>query len=368
VYRSAYVEDAEGENLTKRCRNLGIIRKDAVAATGVVEFSRDSAASTDYTIPSGTLVETLGDEVVTFETVGQVTLSSGTSSVKATVRGVEPGADTNVGPNAIQVMPSPPTGVDSVTNPSATGDPSLTDTNGDPLVQGRDREDDDELRKRTLEIDATGEGPSGDGIEIAVENTEGVVGSTLKTNQTPNTVNGLGPYETELVVYGGDAFDIATTLYETMSITGLLRLVGGVNGTSDQETVYSELLDEDVTIPFSRATETNLTLEIDVVHTSTYDGDTVVKDTVVNYIGGTYADDTETTGLTIGVNVLVNEIENRIEDVQGVDFADVTLLDADSDGNDDTTTDADGVPVYSVADSEVAQVDADDITLTTTAR
>lgn len=482
VYNAAYVVDATEEELTKKARNLGVVRKDAVKATGVVEFSRDSRATQDYLIPSGTEVETVEEDPVTFETTGATTIngpdsetdgtlystsstslvtktsfdvetlsrdsldvsadyrttnnsytatieiadatngtvittastsnttmqsvsdtydvssieetitveyrikisnSSGTAELdqssysiegqtlaKATIQALAGGADGNVGPNAITSMPSPPAGVDSVTNPNPTGDPSLTDTNGDPFRAGRDRESDSDLRSRVLDTDATDEGPSADGIELALEDIDGVVSKHVNTNPTSSTSNGLDPYSSEVVVYGGDVYDIGRTLYETMGAATLLRLQGGVNGTKETTSVYSQLFDTSLTIPITRPTLLTFdSLDVDIVHTNNYGGDVSVKDTVVEYIGGTRADDSTTVGeLAIGDNVLVNEVENRIEDVNGVDFANVTLADVDGDGTDDTTTDSDGVPIVSVSDSEVARLDADNMTLSKTAR
>jgi uncharacterized phage protein gp47/JayE len=368
VYEAAYVVDATGEELTKKAHNLGVIRQEATEATGVVVFSRSSAATSDYTIPSGTVVETLEEDPVAFETTEPTTIESGTTSAKANIEAVEGGADGNVGPNAIEVMPSKPTGVESVTNNDPTGDPSITDTNDDPLRVGYDREDDEELRKRVLETDSVSEGPSADGIELAIENVDGVVSKHVESNQTSSTVNGIDPYKTEVTVYGGDAYDIVETLSETMSVTSFLRLQGGVNGTLDTADVYIRLLDQTITGEITRPTLLTFDVNIDVVHTANYAGGTEVKDALVDYVGGTYVDDSTTTGTDLGDNVLVNELENRAEDVQGVDYADVTLVDTNDDGTDDTTTDSDGVPILSVADSEVARLDADDVTISTTAR
>lgn len=368
TYNSAYVVDATGEELTKKARNLGVIRQSAVRATGVVTFSRDSAATSDHTIPSGTVVETLETDPTQFETTETVTLSNGTTSVKANIRALDGGSDGNVGPNAIQSMPSLLTGIDSVTNTQATGDPTLTDENGDPLVAGQDRESDDELRERVLNTDAVQEGPSGNGVRLALADVTGLVSSHINTNQESSTVDGIDPYNSEIIVFGGDVADVAQTLYETMSVTTLLRLQGGVNGTKETSDVYSELLDQTVTVPITRPTELTFDLEVDVVHTNAYPGDDTVKDAIVNYVGGTLIDNSTAIGTTIGENVMVNEIEKNAEDVDGVDFADVTLLDTDNDGADDTTTDSDGVPILSVSNSEVARLDADNITLSTTVR
>jgi hypothetical protein len=197
---------------------------------------------------------------------------------------------------------------------------------------------------------------------------DGVTSIRLNVNDTDATVNGIDPYSTEVVALGGETLDIAQTLRDVLSVTTLLRLQGGVNGSKETADVQAPLLEQTITVPITRPSVTTLDIDIDVVHTSGYAGDTTVKDTIVEYIGGTLSDDSSTTGTGIGETVLVNEIENVTEDVQGVEYADVTLLDSDGDGTDNTTTDSDGVPVYDVADNAVARVDADDITVNTTAR
>lgn len=368
VYDAAYVEDATGEELTKKCRQLGVVRQQAQKATGVVTFSRSSSASTDYDVPAGTIVETVESDPVQFETTEAVTLASGTTSVDANIAAVDGGSDGNVGPNAIGSMPSPPTGIEDVTNSEAVGDPTLTDTDGDPLRRGRDREDDESLRERTLDTDAVAEGPSADGIELALDDVDGVEDTNVETNQTGGTVNGIDPYSTEVSVFGGDTFQIAETLSETMSVTGLLRLQGGVNGTKETETIYIRLLDQDVTVPITRPSFQSLEINVDIVHTDEYPGRDAVADAAVEYVGGTLTDGTTVVGTTINENVRLNAIENRMEDVAGVEYADITFADKDGDGNDDSTTDSDGVPIVSISGGSVARLDEADLTASETAR
>jgi uncharacterized phage protein gp47/JayE len=50
LYDAAYIETASDEELDLRCQDIGIERKSATPATGVVEWSRDNEPSTDYTI------------------------------------------------------------------------------------------------------------------------------------------------------------------------------------------------------------------------------------------------------------------------------------------------------------------------------
>jgi hypothetical protein len=156
-------------------------------------------------------------------------------------------------------------------------------------------------------------------------------------------------------------------LYDVLPLITLKTLQGGANGTAESTTIDTDLYGS-LTVPITRPTETSLDITIDVVHTASYGGTDAVKDAIVGYVGGTTTDGTSVTGLAQGENVLVNEVENVSEDVAGVEYADVTLLDANGDGTDDTTTDADGVPVYSVSDTEVPTVNAANITVNETPR
>ncbi len=153
-----------------------------------------------------------------------------------------------------------------------------------------------------------------------------------------------------------------------LPVATLFTLQGGVNGTKESTTINRSPLYGDIPIPITRPVKTNLDITIDVVHTSTYAGSDAVKNNIVGYIGGKTVDNRRLTGLAQDENVLVNEVENTTEDVRGVDYASVTLVDADNDGNDDTTTDADGVPIYDVSTNEVALINASNITVNETAR
>jgi hypothetical protein len=369
LYDAGFITDATGEELTKKARELGVQRQDAVAATGVVQFNRDSPASRDYVIPSGTVVSTGGEDGVSFTTTETVTLASGTSSVEANIRCTETGAVGNVGADTIQFLTSGSvSGVDSVTNPQAVGDPAFTLTDGETLqTTGQPRESDESLRERALQSTTVGGAGTAEAAQLAVENLEGVISADVVTNRTPNTVNGIDPWHTEVRVYGGEIGEIADRLYETLPLITLQTLQGGVNGTAQSVTLSTDFYGE-ITVPITRPTEQTASVTIDVVHDAAYAGDVAVKNAVVGYVGGQTVDERTVTGLGQGDNVLINEIENVTEDVRGVEYAEVTLYDVDGDGTDDTTTDADGVPVYEVADSEVATVDATNITLNTTER
>jgi len=369
LYDAGFLTDATGVELTKKAREQGVERQDAVAATGVVQFQRDSPASRDYVIPSGTVVSTGGTESVSFETTETVTLSNGTTSVEADIRCTETGAVGNVGADTVQFLTSGSvSGVDSVTNPQPVGDTAFTLSDGETVqTTGQPREDDESLRERALDSASVGGAGTAQAAQLALENREDVISADVATNRSDSKVSGIAPWSTEVRVYGGALSEIAETLYETLPLITLKTLVGGANGTKQSVTLTKPFYGE-ITIPITRPATTDLTVAVSVVHDSSYAGGVAVKNAIVSYIGGETVDARTVTGLGQGDNVLINEIENVAEDVQGVEYANVTLLDATGDGTDNTTTDTDGVPVYEVADTEVATLDATDLTITTTAR
>lgn len=68
VYESAYLEDANGEELDKLVSIINIERREATSATGSATFSRETPAKSNYTIPRGITIQTRGSGQVKFET------------------------------------------------------------------------------------------------------------------------------------------------------------------------------------------------------------------------------------------------------------------------------------------------------------
>ncbi len=134
TYHSLFVVTATGEDLDLRARELGITRKPAQKATGFVRFTGQQGTM----IPQGTVVSTdpNASEVVEFVTTQDATIgASGTVDVPIEARVA--GLQGNVEDNKITYLPSPITGVDAVTNPTATSG-------------GLDEETDEDLRKRCV--------------------------------------------------------------------------------------------------------------------------------------------------------------------------------------------------------------------------
>ena len=91
IYYSGFIQFATGESLDKAVALLGIRRKPATRATGIVTFRRSTPATSDIIIPAGTRVAT-ADESIVFRTTQAVTLTAGSTSVDAPIEAVEPGS------------------------------------------------------------------------------------------------------------------------------------------------------------------------------------------------------------------------------------------------------------------------------------
>jgi hypothetical protein len=175
---------------------------------------------------------------------------------------------------------------------------------------------------------------------------------------TDNTPGGLPPYSFEAVVYGGDSLQIAQSIYDNKAVTA--TDYGGVRGSEVTETVVSDVNGQQWDISFTRPTEIDIDITVELLITDTYVGDTALQDAVVNYIGGVNSEGEETLGLGVDDDVRIDELRDRLVDEENG----VVGLDYSVDGEPLTTTPAktvvDGLEVIPIADNEVAQTDATD--------
>jgi hypothetical protein len=290
--------------------------------------------------------------------------SLGTREVLVNIRAEQGGVESNVGTGRITVDASGVPGVESVKNPVAVGDGSYDDLNDSPLIVGRKREDDEELRQRAFDNTSIGGAATLDALGTEINRIEGVQSLTMRRNRSESTVNGLPPHSFEAIVYGGENEDIANTIHGTMSIDSTDH--GGAFGTEVTYDIESDITGQTETIHWSRPTEVALNITVELIVDDGYIGDDVVASRIVEYIGGTDVDGNQLPGLDVGENVYENVLGSRLVDPAetGVWEMDSITIDADGDGTDDTTTLASGADVYAVANNEVATANARDGTIT----
>ncbi|MDD5937746.1 MAG: baseplate J/gp47 family protein [Clostridiales bacterium] len=136
LIRQVFPQTAEGTYLERHAALRGLERRPAGKAEGIIRFSVDEAASSDLSIPAGTVCVTAGQ--VRFETVEDAVIPAGDTKVETAARAAEAGTAGNVPAGAVQAMAVAPVGVSRCVNPDA-------------FTGGTDEEDDEALRGRVLE-------------------------------------------------------------------------------------------------------------------------------------------------------------------------------------------------------------------------
>lgn len=332
----------------------------------LLDASGDSLASvttTDVTFQgTGVGIDSRDDSTVKY--VDDLCTTATTVNIEA----ASGGSETNLGSDRLTVLPAPPTGITSVTNPLPTGDPTYVDTDGRQFIVGTDRESDAELRDRALVSASRGGAATADAVRSALFDIDNVIDVRAIENDTlSQDGQGRPPLSVEFVILGGEDAVIGRTLHENVAFTE--RLVGGFVGTERSYTVRDDLLQDQERYEWSEPPTDDIDIELSIVVDESYTGDDAVKSALVEYIGGTDVDGSTITGTTIGEDVRLDAIRDRVvgEELGVRGIADITV-DSNGDGTDDTTTDANGLTVYDVADSAVARTDALDgsITVTTT--
>jgi hypothetical protein len=291
------------------------------------------------------------------------------SEVSANIRAVDGGAAGNVGANSIQQLVSPPSNIDRSTNIYPTGDNSYKDINGNRFLIGQEKETDEELRNRASDAVTGG----GDATHEALvnelsNNVDNVSSVRIFENKTDNDnrPSGLPPHSFEAVVYGGTDEQVANAIFRKKAVTA--RDYGGINGTESTFTVVAESNGEERTISWSRPTKVDIDMTLDIIIDDSYVGDNSIRDQIVEYIGGTLSTESETIGLGVGDNVVID----RIRDIVVGEENGVVGFDKSVDGSPIETTPSyttiDGLETIDIGGSDVAQANATDASIVINAR
>lgn len=340
VLQSAQIDNAQNEQLDLLTALIGVTRDPATKATGEVTFSRSDTAGKDYTIPSGTTVQTDSNDATKYETTETVVLSEGTTSKVAPIESVTGGVDANAGSNTVTILPSPPAGVESVTNSSS-------------ITGATNEETDASLRTRAKDELSTGSRASAPALIYGARALDGVKSVSIFINDenVDNTGSGgLPDHSFELVVLGGDPQEIGQMILETKAAGD--TSYAGANGNS--VTVTTDLPNGQThDISFSQPNAVQIYIDVDLKKTDEYAGDDAVRDSLVEYVGGLTSGGNEDDGeIFVGDNVLYGRVEYAIRDVDGVyDINSLTVGTAD---------DPTGTSDITISDSDVATTDGTD--------
>ena len=215
AYRRAFVDQASGVGLENVVALLGIRRKAPLSATGSVTFSRRRATGVPVPIPPGTRVADRAGR--TFATTVPAAIPADQRTVTVLVEARVPGPDGTVAPNSIVVMPTPPSGVEGVTNDL-------------PLTGGTDAEPDDQLRERAKHALERVGNATLDAIRFAVLGIDGVGGATVTDRASDDEVP-LG--EVWVRWAGEDDPDVAAAVEQTVENTRAAGVVARIMRISE---------------------------------------------------------------------------------------------------------------------------------------
>ena len=172
-------------DLDAKAAQNSVTRDPGAFATGEIEITTTSDA---VVVNEGFRVTTGGTEPLAFVTTEEVTPADGSTTVTAAIEAAERGSEYNVGSDTITVMPSPPPGVQGLTNPAAT-------------TGGEDAETNAELRARAQQaiVQNSGGGTTG-GIEGGIVSAfDGVATADVIVDEFENAT----PPYADVIVDGG---------------------------------------------------------------------------------------------------------------------------------------------------------------------
>ena len=135
--RQMFPSTATGKYLDYHAKERGLSRRNGNCSSGYVRFILPAPISTDVTIPSGTLLTTLGKNPLRFVTTEKGVIRAGESFVTVHTVAEKSGKSYNVPANSICA------GITSIKYISEIKNPV-------PMTGGTDRESDEELRARLL--------------------------------------------------------------------------------------------------------------------------------------------------------------------------------------------------------------------------
>ena len=281
VYNAGFIDTAEGVSLDREVAKMGIKRRQERKATGQLTITVDPGA----TVPAGFMAETA--DGIAFKTTDPVTDSDNDGVVLANIEAVEAGARGNVPASTITKITTPFAGVLSVTNAG-------------PTENGQDKESDEQLRKRALQQGAKDGVPTGDGIRATIlKDVPEVRAAIVAENDGDEPdADGRPPHSIEVIVLGGQPTDIAKAI--------LRAKAAGIRAYGSTVVVVQDASGNDQTIGFSYAEQVDVWVKVDIRTNSLYpaNGAALIRQEIVEYIGGQDASGNFHDGLGMGEDVI----------------------------------------------------------------
>lgn len=178
VFRSFYVDTAEGEDLKNRIQDFGMEANEEVFARDIQTFGRDTPADSTFIIYAGNTVSTEPDvfgNTINYSTDYDITFVSGAMTATGYITCQISGINGNCPTGTITNIPTEISGVDYTTNLI-------------PFSNGASAETDDQIRKR-LPIHLNGlQKGNRYGIESDIYDIDGITFVRLEKNNPTNGV------------------------------------------------------------------------------------------------------------------------------------------------------------------------------------
>lgn len=295
VYYSAYVDDAEGVQLDKTAKSIGVLRRGPAKATGTIKVTGIEGTEitpNNFTIGTKDNITFVPSEVKFIDAIGQIDVA---------IEAVEYGTIGNVPAGTITEIVTPIVGVDSVTNTNATSG-------------GRNAETDDEFRDRYYESTSTAGASTIDSITASLLDAKDVrTALVIENTAIVEDAEGRPPKSIHCYVLGGDRAAVAQAIFSTKA--------GGIETYGSESEVVTDISGRQHTVKFSFATVKNIYAEINLKRNSKYasDGDLLIKTEIIKYIGGIDVSGQLYNGLSIGEDVIFTKLISAINKIGGVE-------------------------------------------------
>lgn len=276
TFYAASPKFAEGVQLSNTGKYIGIARKQATKSVGKAKFTGSPGTS----IPTNFLIST--ENGIVFQTTASGAIQSN-GSVEIPIQAQEFGVEGNVAAGTITQIINPSIGISSVTNLLAT-------------EKGQDIEKDADFRQRYDETTKGGDGSTAIAIRNHLLKVTGVLGATVKENDTNVTVNNIPAHSIYALVKGGNDDEVANAIFA--------KKPGGIGTYGSISKMVTDSQGIQYTIKFSRPTDKNIWAKSTITKNSNYptDGDTLIKNAIVSYINS----------LSIDEDVVIYKIINAI--------------------------------------------------------
>lgn len=298
VYYSAYIDDADGKQLDGLVKYIGLRRKPAQRATGIIEIRGKSGKE----INSGMKVMT--ESSVVFQTTEAVTLD-GDGFGKVKIEASEPGRTGNVTAGKINRVFIHVDGVSNVSNPSGTSG-------------GLEIESDGDLRARYYRSLFRKGKATREAVEAALLAIANIKDAYVRENTAMTAIDGIPPKSIAPYVYGGDEKSIAEAIMDTKS--------AGIQSYGEIVVEIADSRNYMHKIGYTIATCIEVYVKAELVRNSMFKPghEQTIRTEIIKYIGGLDEDGTEYKGLGLGRDVMRSKIIALADD-EGIDDVTVTL-------------------------------------------